>query len=140
MMGWSSPSEEMNKKKSLIIDGYGLIYRSYYGFINNPMRSSNRGKHQRRLRVFTTLPKLVREEEIDYISVAMDSAGPTFRHELYEPYKANRDAAPEDLHSQVPHIKAILKALGVPFLSISAGRRMISSRWPMRRLRMESIR
>jgi len=117
MMGWSSPSEgEMNKKKSLIIDGYGLIYRSYYGFINNPMRSSNGENISAVYGFFTTLLKLVREEEIDYISVAMDSAGPTFRHELYEPYKANRDAAPEDLHSQVPHIKAILKALGVPVL------------------------
>ena len=117
MMGWSSPSEgEMNKKKSLIIDGYGLIYRSYYGFINNPMRSSNGENISAVYGFFTTLLKLVREEEINYISVAMDSAGPTFRHELYGPYKANRDAAPEDLHSQVPHIKAILKALGVPVL------------------------
>lgn len=106
----------MNEKKSLIIDGYGLIYRSYYGFINNPMRSSNGENISAVYGFFTTLLKLVREEEIDYISVAMDSIGPTFRHELYEPYKANRDAAPEDLHSQVPHIKAILKALGVPVL------------------------
>lgn len=115
MMGWSSPLEgKMKKKKSFIIDGYGLIYRSYYGL--GRMLSSNGENISAVYGFFTTLLKLIREEEIDYISVAMDSAGPTFRHELYEAYKANRDAAPEDLHSQVPHIEAILKALGIPVL------------------------
>ena len=109
----------MEKKTSLIIDGYGLIYRSYYGFINNPMRSSNGENISAVYGFFTTLLKLIREQKIDYISVAMDSSGPTFRHELYEPYKANRDAAPEDLHSQVPYIEEILGALGVPVLEHS---------------------
>ncbi|MFA7560107.1 MAG: DNA polymerase I [Sphaerochaeta sp.] len=109
----------MDRKKSLIIDGYGLIYRSYYGFINNPMRSANGENISAVYGFFATLLKLVREEKIDYLSVAMDTSGPTFRHDLYDLYKANRDKAPEDLHSQVPYITAILEALGIPVLEHS---------------------
>ncbi|MDT4761903.1 DNA polymerase I [Sphaerochaeta sp. PS] len=111
-------SKPTSGKKLYIIDGYGLIYRSYYGFINNPMKDSQGNNISAVYGFFSTTLKLLREEKPDYMVVAMDSHGPTFRHELYEPYKANRDAAPEDLHTQVPIINSILKALEIPMVEM----------------------
>ncbi len=106
--------QDTERKKLYIIDGYGLIYRSFFGFFNNPIRDSQGNNISAVYGFFSTLLKLIREYEAHYLVVAMDTAGPTFRHELYEPYKANREAAPEELHSQVPIITEILKALRVP--------------------------
>jgi DNA polymerase-1 len=112
------PAELDDRKKLYIIDGYGLIYRSYYGFFANPMRDSQGNNISAVYGFFSTLLKLIREYVPDYLVVAMDSEGPTFRHTLYEQYKANREAAPEDLHSQVPLITDILQALQVPSIAI----------------------
>jgi len=106
--------EDDGRKILYIIDGYGLIYRSFFGFFNNPIRDSQGNNISAVYGFFSTLLKLIREYEAHYLVVAMDSAGPTFRHEMYEPYKANREAAPEELHSQVPIIVRILQALRVP--------------------------
>jgi DNA polymerase-1 len=75
---------------------------------------------------FNTLLMLLREYRPDYLVVAMDSKGPTFRHDMYAPYKANRDKAPEDLHEQVPRIVEILEALGIPQISIQGWKPTIS--------------
>ena len=113
-----APSTPKSEKQLYIIDGYGLIYRSYYAFITNPMKDSAGNNISAVYGFFTTLLKLLRENNPDYMVVAMDSHGPTFRHEMYEPYKANREAAPEDLHSQVPIINSILKALEIPMIEM----------------------
>ena len=112
------PSKPTSEKQLYIIDGYALIYRSYYAFINNPMKDSQGNNISAVYGFFSTLLKLLRENNPNYMIVAMDSHGPTFRHEMYEPYKANRDAAPEDLHSQVPIINSILKALEIPMIAM----------------------
>ena len=112
------PSGPSSEKKLYIIDGYALIYRSYYAFINNPMKDSQGNNISSVYGFFSTLLKLLRENNPEYMVVAMDSHGPTFRHEMYEPYKANREAAPEDLHSQVPIINAILKAIEIPMVAM----------------------
>ncbi|HZJ88547.1 MAG TPA: DNA polymerase I, partial [Sphaerochaeta sp.] len=108
----STPTTD--KKQLYIIDGYGLIYRSFFGFFNNPIRDAQGNNISAVYGFFSTLLKLIREYEAHYLVVAMDTIGPTFRDELYPAYKANRDAAPEELHSQVPIIQNILKALRVP--------------------------
>ena len=108
--------EDDGRKILYIIDGYGLIYRSFFGFFNNPIRDSQGNNISAVYGFFSTLLKLIREYEAHYLVVAMDSAGPTFRHEMYEPYKANREAAPEELHSQVPIIVRILQ--GISFWAI----------------------
>jgi len=97
-----------------IIDGYGLIYRSYFAFINRPLRDMDGKNVSAVFGFFNTLFMLIREHSPDYLVVAMDTAAPTFRHDLYPEYKANRDKAPEDLHAQVPMIKEILDTVGVP--------------------------
>jgi DNA polymerase-1 len=112
------PARFGDLKKLYIIDGYGLIYRSYYGFFANPMRDTQGNNISAVYGFFSTVLKLIREYNPDYLVVAMDSKGPTFRHTLYEPYKANREAAPEDLHTQVPLIESILKALHIPTIAM----------------------
>ncbi len=107
-----------DRKKLYIIDGYGLIYRSYYGFFANPIRDTQGNNISAVYGFFSTVLKLIREYNPDYLVVAMDSKGPTFRHTMYEPYKANRDAAPEDLHTQVPIINKILEAIQVPTIAM----------------------
>ncbi|MDD3942974.1 MAG: DNA polymerase I, partial [Sphaerochaetaceae bacterium] len=101
-----------------IIDGYGLIYRSYFAFINRPLRDAQGNNVSALFGFFNTLFMLIRDYHPDYLVVAMDTAAPTFRHQLYEPYKANRDAAPEDLHAQVPRIQQILEAANIPRIGL----------------------
>lgn len=67
---------------------------------------------------YSTLLKIIREYPHDFLVVALDSRTPTFRHELYKEYKANRDAAPEDLHEQIPRILEILDAANIPHIRV----------------------
>jgi DNA polymerase-1 len=115
---YSPESRTEESKRLYIIDGYGLIYRSYFAFINRPLRDGEGKNVSALFGFFNTLLMLLREYRPDYLVVAMDSKGPTFRHDMYAPYKANRDKAPEDLHEQVPRIVEILEALGIPQISI----------------------
>lgn len=103
-------------KKLYIIDGYSLIYRTYYAFLTHPLRDENGQNVSAVIGFLNTLFMLQREYRPDYLVVAMDSHGKTFRHEMYPDYKATREAAPEDLHSQVPIITDILTKMNIPFL------------------------
>jgi DNA polymerase-1 len=66
---------------------------------------------------FNSLSMVIREYKPDYLVVALDSKGPTFRHEMYDLYKANRDAAPEDLKHQIPEIIKVLELMKIPTLA-----------------------
>jgi DNA polymerase-1 len=106
-----------------LIDAYALIYRSYFAFLKRPFRNSA-GKNISALFGFArTLANLIDKgvpssdgssQIPELLVVVFDSKGKTFRHELYPDYKANRSKAPEDLHAQVPLIKELLSALGIP--------------------------
>ena len=97
-----------------VLDGYGLIYRSYFAFIHRPLTDNDGNNVSAVHGFFRTFFALVKSHKAQSVVVALDPPGPTFRHERYPEYKANRDAAPEDLHSQVPIIEEILAALEVP--------------------------
>ncbi len=106
------------RKKLYVIDAFALIYRSYFAFINRPLRD-NDGKNVSALFGFySTLLKIIKEHPHDYLVVALDSMTPTFRHDMYKEYKANRDAAPDDLHEQVPRILEILDAANIPHIRV----------------------
>ncbi len=99
-----------------LLDAYALIYRAYYAFISNPMTNS-RGIPTSTVFGFTlALDDLLRKENPSHIAVVFDPPGPTFRHEMYAEYKANRDATPEDLISAVPYIKRLLKGYNIPIV------------------------
>ncbi|MDD4840986.1 MAG: DNA polymerase I [Sphaerochaetaceae bacterium] len=107
-------SEHEKRPKLFIIDGYSIVYRSYFAFINRPLRDKEGNNVSAFYGFFNTLLMLVRQHDPDYLVVAMDTAEPTFRHIRYPQYKANRESAPEDLHAQVPLIIDALNAANIP--------------------------
>ena len=102
--------------KLILIDAYAFIYRSYYAFIKTP-RINSKGMNTSAIFGFVnTLEEVLRKEQPTHIAVAFDPPGPTFRHELYEQYKANREETPETIRESVPVIKEIIKAYNIPIL------------------------
>lgn len=105
---------ENNERKLFLLDAYALIFRSYYAFIRNP-RINSRGMNTSAIFGFMlTLDEILQNQDPSHIAVIFDPPGPTFRHEMYREYKANRDATPEDIKKAVPWIKDLLEAYGIP--------------------------
>ncbi|MCC8142917.1 MAG: DNA polymerase I [Tannerellaceae bacterium] len=104
--------------KLFLIDAYALIYRSYYAFIKIP-RINSKGQNTSAIFGFiNTLEDVLRRENPTHIAVAFDPAGPTFRHEAFEQYKAQRQETPEVIRQSVPIIKDIIKAYNIPILEV----------------------
>ena len=99
-----------------LVDGYSLIYRAYFAFIRRPLTDSRGRNTSAVFGFFSSLFQLLRLRSPSLLAVVMDSRVPTFRHERYPEYKANREKAPRDLHDQVPLIERILEALGISCL------------------------
>jgi len=103
-------------KTLYIIDGHGLIFAAFYAPIGGEL-SAPSGEPTKATYIFVTmLLKLLRERKPDMVAVALDSAGPTFRHEMYSEYKANRAEMPEDLAPQIGRIGEILRAMNITVL------------------------
>ena len=105
-------------KKLFLLDAYALIYRAYYGFIKNPRINSKGQNTSAVLGFVNTLEELLTKESIDYIGVAFDPHGPTFRHEFFAPYKAQREETPEGIRFALPYIKKVLNAYNIPILEV----------------------
>ena len=104
--------------KLFLIDAYALIYRSYYAFIKNP-RVNSKGFNTSAIFGFVnSLEDVLKRENPTHIAVGFDPSGPTFRHEAYEQYKAQREKTPEDIRLSVPFIKDIIKAYNIPILEV----------------------
>ena len=101
--------------KLFLLDAYAIIFRSYYAFINRPTINSKGLNTSAILGFCNTLKEITDKEKPTYIGVAFDE-GKTFRHEAFPPYKAQREATPEDIKQAVPFIKEILKAMHIPVL------------------------
>lgn len=105
---------DSSDRKLFLLDAYALIFRSYYAFIRNP-RVNSKGLNTSAVFGFMlTLEEILQKQDPSHIAVVFDPPGPTFRHEMYKEYKANRDATPEDIKIAVPYIKGILEAYGIP--------------------------
>lgn len=104
--------------KLFLLDAYALIYRAYYAFIKNP-RINSKGQNTSAVMGFVnTLHEVLTKEQPTHLGVAFDPSGPTFRHEAYPEYKAQREACPEDIKLSVPIIKEILTAYHIPILEV----------------------
>ena len=103
-------------KKLFLIDGMALIYRSYYALINNPLSTSKGFPTSAIYGFLTSVFKILKDESPDYISIAMDAQKPTFRHELFSDYKANRKKMPDDLRLQIPEINQLLNNSNINLL------------------------
>ena len=105
-------------QKLILLDAYALIFRAYYAMIRMP-RITSRGMNTSAVFGFVnTLDEVLRKEQPDYIGVAFDPKGGTFRHQHYPEYKAQREATPEDIRVAVPYIKQILEAYNIPVLEV----------------------
>ncbi len=105
-------------EKLFLLDAYALIYRAYYAFIRAP-RINSKGQNTSAIFGFVnTLEDVLKKEQPTHIGVAFDPKGGTFRHEMYAPYKAQREETPEDIRASVPIIKDILRAYRIPILEV----------------------
>ncbi len=100
--------------KIVLIDGHSILNRAFYGL---PDLTNAEGLHTNAVYGFLNiLFKILEEEQADYLTVAFDRKEPTFRHEMYEAYKGTRKPMPEELRQQVPLMKEVLTAMGVPIV------------------------
>ena len=105
-------------KKLFLLDAYALIYRAYFAFIRAPRINSKGLNTSAILGFVNTLEDVLKREQPTHIAVAFDPAGPTFRHEAFEAYKAQREKTPEDIKTAVPIIKDLLKAYNIPIYEV----------------------
>ena len=104
-------------KKLVLLDGMAITYRAYYA-LNGAPRTNSKGMNTGAVLGFTmTLYDLVKKLRPTHMAVAFDLQKPTFRHELYKEYKANRDAMPEAIQWGLPYIKQIIAAFNIPILT-----------------------
>lgn len=108
----------MNEMKLFLIDAYALIYRSYYAFIKNP-RINSKGVNTSAIFGFVnSMEDVLKREQPSHVAVAFDPKGPTFRHEAFQEYKAQREETPEVIRYSVPIIKQIIEAYNIPILEV----------------------
>ena len=104
--------------KLFLLDAYALIYRAYYALIKSPRINSKGFNTSAILGFVNTLEDVLKKESPTHIGVAFDPSGPTFRHEAYKEYKAQREETPEAIRQSVPIIKDIIRAYRIPILEV----------------------
>lgn len=101
-------------EKIVLIDGHSIINRAFYGV---PDLTNSEGLHTNAIYGFLNIMfRILDEEKPDYLAVAFDLKAPTFRHQMYDAYKGTRKPMPEELREQVPVLKEVLQAMGIPLL------------------------
>lgn len=104
-------------KKLMLIDGMAMVYRAYYALNRNP-RMNSHGMNTSAVLGFTmTLYDLLKQQKPTHCAVAFDLSEPTFRHQQYEEYKANRDKMPEDIQQAMPYIHSVISGFSIPMVT-----------------------
>lgn len=108
----------MSDKKLFLLDAFALIYRAYYGFINNP-RINSKGMNTSATLGFTnTLMEVLRKENPTHIAVVFDTPGPTDRESIFPEYKANREAMPDDIANNIDYVKKVIRGFNIPIYEV----------------------
>ena len=103
-------------EKIVLIDGHSILNRAFYGI---PPLTNSRGVHTNAVYGFLNIMfKILEEEKPQYLAVAFDLKAPTFRHQMYDAYKGNRSPMPPELSEQVPLMKQMLTAMGIPLMML----------------------
>lgn len=111
-------TQQRRRERLYLLDGMALAYRAYFSFISRPLINS-KGENTSAIFGFTNvLMKILNDEQPDHIAVVFDTKEPTFRHIMYEPYKATREKMPEDLSGQLDKLKEVVQAFNVPCLEL----------------------
>lgn len=107
-----------SKNRLFLLDAYALIYRAHFAFTKNP-RINSKGMNTSVVFGFTnTLLEVLTKQKPTHIAVAFDTAAATFRDEIFEDYKANRQETPEDIRAGIPTIKEIIRGFNIPILEL----------------------
>ncbi|UCS94555.1 DNA polymerase I [Echinicola marina] len=107
-----------DKKKLFLLDAMALIYRAHFAFSKNP-RINSKGLNTGIMLGFTnTLLEVIEKQKPSHLAVAFDTSAPTFRHEQFEAYKANRQETPEDISVGIPWVKQIVEGFNIPILEL----------------------
>jgi DNA polymerase-1 len=104
------------QKKLVLVDGSSYLFRAYHGLpkLESPTRHPTGAIYG----VLNMLRKLIRDEQPDKVAVVFDAKGKTFRNDIYPEYKANRPPMPDELRVQIEPLHEIIKAQGLPLISI----------------------
>ena len=106
-------AESQHGKKLVLIDAMSLVFRAFHAPMQMELRSPS-GMPTKAIYIFVrTLRKILKDHRPDFVGVAFDLAAPTFRDKLFEEYKANRPAFPEELALQLPYVRRFCRALGL---------------------------
>ncbi len=107
-----------SQKKLFLLDAMALIYRSYFAMSRNP-RINSKGLNTSAILGFAnTLLDIIKNQNPTHIGVAIDTKAPTFRHETFEAYKANREKMPEDLSASIPYVIKLIEGFNIPLLFV----------------------
>ena len=106
-------------KEIILVDGTSFLFRAYHALRRNPLTTADGRTTQAIFGMVNMLRSLLKECQPTHIAVVMDAKGKTFRHDLYDAYKANRPPMPDDLREQLEYVKKIIPAMGLPLISIS---------------------
>ncbi|KPK64068.1 hypothetical protein AMJ83_04440 [candidate division WOR_3 bacterium SM23_42] len=102
------------KKKFIIVDAHSIIFRSYFAFVKNPLKNA-RGENTSGIYGFVNMiEKMKKKLPSEYIGLAFDAPGETFRDKAYKDYKATRPPPPPDIPFQIEKVKEISECLGIP--------------------------
>ena len=104
-------------KKLFLLDGMALVYRAYFAFIRNPMINSKGRNTSAIFGFLNALLEVIEKHEPTHLAVAFDVSGPTFRHDEYPEYKAQREETPEEIRASIPVVKELLEAFNIPVLT-----------------------
>lgn len=113
----TSPDNENQGRRLLLLDGMALVYRSYYALNRAPRLNSKGLNTSATMGFVNTLYDLIKSQQPTHMAVCFDLQKPTFRHIRYSDYKANREAMPEDIQSALPYIRQFIGAFRIPILT-----------------------
>src|SRR5215831_17365255 len=104
----------MAKQKLFLIDAMSLVFRAFFAPMQMTLVSPSGIPTKATYIFLRTLRKILKDHDPRHVAVAFDLTAPTFRDKLFETYKANRPAFPEDLNVQLPYVKRFCQAMGWP--------------------------
>jgi len=108
----------MSEKKLFLLDGHALVYRAHFAFIARPLINSKGVNTSAMTGFVRTLWDIIKNQKPTHIAVAFDPHGPTFRNDMYEAYKANRDEQPEDITIALPIVRALVEGFNIPIIEV----------------------
>ena len=109
-------AEQNEEKRLFLLDGMALIYRAHFALIRSPRFTSSGMCTSAVFGMINTLLHITKSENPTHIAAVFDTPEPTFRHEKFEAYKAQRDEMPEDLSEQIPYVIRLFEAFNIPVI------------------------